>query len=451
MQITEKFVSLPIPPSAPNFLDQIREAQRFRLGSDLASVRFAVTNSDAQGCDCEVGVIEGAEPGTNVASILDFRKREWASADEFNAVFVVPTGVGAEIGGHAGDATPVARMLAEICDNLITHPNVVNASDLNEMTENTVYVEGSILSRLLMGTVGLRKVRSNRVLTIVDEHEDELFVNSVINAVSAARASFGLNCTKVVRMESPVRLTAQYSSSGRAAGKVENFGAIIDVLDAERPFYDAVAIASVINVPEHYHQKYFNSAGEMVNPWGGVEALLTHSISSIFDVPAAHSPMLENRKIANADVGIVEPRLAAEAVSMAFLHCVLKGLHRSPVIVTEDHQILDPSSISVEQVSCLVIPQGCLGLPTLAALQQGIPVIAVNENRNLMKNDLRALPWADHQYFEVKSYMEAAGLMCAMRAGVDPASTRRPLASTAIERIANSRSNDYRGGGIKSG
>ena len=436
MQVTEKFVSLPIPPSAPNFLDQIRGSPQFGTGSGLAPVRFAVTHSDTRGCECEVGIIEGMEPGTAVASMLDFRQREWASANDFNAVLIVPTGIGAEIGGHAGDATPVARMLAEICDNLVTHPNVVNASDLNEMTENTMYVEGSILSRLLMGSVGLRKVRSNRILTIVDEHEDELFVNSVINAVSAARASFGLNCPKILRTESSVHLTSRYSSSGRATGRVENFDAITDVLEAERPFYDAVAIASVINVPEHYHQKYFNAAGEMVNPWGGVEALLTHSISSIFEVPTAHSPMLENRKIANTDVGVVEPRLAAEAVSMAFLHCLLKGLHRSPAIVTEYNQILDPRSISAEQISCLIIPQGCLGIPTLAALQQGIPVIAVKENRNLMKNELKDLPWADHQYFEVQNYMEAAGLMCAMRAGIDPASTRRPLESTKVERIA---------------
>ena len=39
-------------------------------------------------------------------------------------------------------------------------------------------------------------------------------------------------------------------------------------------------------------------------------------------------------------------------------------------------------------VNCLVIPDGCVGLPVLAALQQGIPVIAVKENRNIMKNEL---------------------------------------------------------------
>ncbi|MBW7990019.1 MAG: DUF3326 domain-containing protein [Planctomycetes bacterium] len=51
-------------------------------------------------------------------------------------VFIVPTGIGAEIGGHSGDATPAAKLIAAACDKLIVHPNVVNASDINEMSEN---------------------------------------------------------------------------------------------------------------------------------------------------------------------------------------------------------------------------------------------------------------------------------------------------------------------------
>ena len=48
-----------------------------------------------------------------------------------NIVLIVPTGIGCEIGGHAGDANPVARLFGPCCDNLILHPNVVNASDVN--------------------------------------------------------------------------------------------------------------------------------------------------------------------------------------------------------------------------------------------------------------------------------------------------------------------------------
>ena len=68
-----------------------------------------------------------------------------------------------------------------------------------------------------------------------------------------------------------------------------------------------------------------------------------------------------------------------------------------------------PSVFTAADISCLVIPDGCLGLPTLAALEQGINVIAVRENRNLMRNDLSALPWASDQFYTVENYWEAVG------------------------------------------
>ena len=436
MKITEKFLSLPLSLEAPDFLERVQRSQRFRFPGDAVPIRFAVTKSHDGVCECEVGILEGGGPDPAAGSLFEFRHRGRARSQDFNAVFMVPTGIGAAIGGHAGDATPVVRMLAGICDNLITHPNAVNASDLNEMTENSLYVEGSVLTRFLMGTVGLGPVRSNRVLVIIDDHRDEIFVHAAVNAVSAARASFGLECPKVIKMERPARLSAQYAGSGRAAGRVENFAALCEVLEKERGNFDAVALASVIDVPPEYHEAYFESGGDMVNPWGGVEALLTHGISSLFNVPSAHSPMLENRDIAYADVGIVEPRLAAESVSMAFLHCILKGLHQSPAIVTDPLEMTDGGTLSAKDVSCLVLPVGCLGLPTLAALRQGIPVIAVGENANLMQNDLSALPWPKGQYFEVDNYLEAAGLMAAMRAGIDPATVRRPLAPTMVDHVS---------------
>ena len=95
--------------------------------------------------------------------------------------------------------------------------------------------------------------------------------------------------------------------------------------------------------------------------------------------------------------------------------------------------------MTVRDISCLVIPDQCLGLPTLAALEQGIPVIAVKENQNLMKNDLTALPWAKGQLHVVENYWEAAGVLGALRAGIDPPSVRRPLRSisTGISRAAS--------------
>jgi hypothetical protein len=95
----------------------------------------------------------------------------------------------------------------------------------------------------------------------------------------------------------------------------------------------------------------------------------------------------------------------------------------------------------------VVLPEGCLGLPTLAALEQGIPVIAVRENRNLMRNNLEALPWAPEQLYVVENYWEAAGVMAALKSGIAPESVRRPLEGTRVETVTVEAGSDGESGG----
>ena len=434
MLLRELELDLPVALDRQNALTQIREAIRFRLPANIVPLRFAITKSGGSRVSCAISSLEASsQPGdaANI-SILDFAPRKFENTSRFNVVFLIPTGIGAEIGGHAGDATPAARLIAETCDTLILHPNVVNASDINEMPTNSLYVEGSVIARLLMGTIGLVPTRANRVLVILDAHKDELFVNAAVNAVSAARSSYGLVCPEVIKLSPPVRMRAEFTDFGTAAGEISGLERVFAVLEEQEGEYDAIAISSVISVPEEFHQGYFDAAGGMVNPWGGVEAMLTHAVSSRFNVPSAHSPMFETQDIANRDPGVVEPRMAAEAISLTFFESVLKGLHKSPRIVTDSSQISEPGVISAADVSCLVIPDGCVGLPTLAALEQGIPVVAVRENKNLMENDLTTLPWRSDQLYIVENYWEAAGVLCAIRGGIAPESVRRPLAHTRV-------------------
>ncbi|MFH1629361.1 MAG: DUF3326 domain-containing protein, partial [Pseudomonadota bacterium] len=142
--------------------------------------------------------------------------------------------------------------------------------------------------------------------------------------------------------------------------------------------------------------------------------------------------MLESREILDHDYGVTDPRKAAEIVSITFLHCILKGLHKSPKIITSPSTIGNSGILSVSDISCLVIPDGCVGLPTLAALEQGIPVIAVRENRNRMKNRLEELPFNQGKLFIVDNYLEAVGVMNALKSGVKVESVRRPLSHTIV-------------------
>lgn len=427
---------IPSASKGVNILDHVAQAVHVEASALGVPIRFVVSESNTEGFDCEIAFVDDSEfreAAGNSPSIFEFSRRPFERQDKFTAVLLIPTGIGCEIGGHAGDATPIAHLLAANCDTLILHPNVVNASDINEAPANSLYCEGSVLTRLIMGTLGIRPVRNNRVLVVYDGNHDTVFKNATQNSINAARAVYGLNCVGIREMKEPVQLTYELTQSGRASGTVQNLGVLISNLHADRHNFDAVAVASIIEVPEGTNLAYFSGNGKMINPWGGVEALLTHSLTSALGVPTAHSPMMESEEIANADVGVVDARLAAEAVSTTFINCVLKGMLKSPQLAHGEKLWEQQSVLSATDVSCVIIPDGCLGLPTLAALYQGIPVIAVRENQNLMKNQLSYLPWSRRQFFCVDNYWEACGVMSALRAGIDPRSVRRPIAQLGVD------------------
>lgn len=434
MNLTEQEFDAPLAEATTDPIAHFRRVATKHLSEGEVPIRFAVTSTSPKGHHCELAVLTGlnGRRKQRTGSIFDFVQRGVENQSSFNAVLLVPTGIGAVIGGHAGDAGPVARLLAKSCDTLVTHPNVVNASDINELPENGLYVEGSVICRMLMGAAALQKVRSNRVLLVIDEHPEFQITELTVNSASAARATLGQFSAGVVRMDPAIKLSADLSSSGRAVGKVESLERLCEVLEDRRGTYDAVALGTMISVPPETTRGYFTSKGNPVNPWGGVEAMLTHAVSTLYDLPSAHAPMMDSLKMMSRTFGIVDPRMAAEDVSRCFIHCVLKGLQNSPRIVTDQASFRHPGVLSAADVSCLVIPDGCVGLPTLAALKQGITVIAVKENRNRMRNDLTALPFAPGQLRFAANYLEAAGLMAAMRAGVDPETVTRPLPQTEV-------------------
>jgi len=301
------------------------------------------------------------------------------------------------------------------------------------VTENTLYVEGSVLSRLMMGTIGLQRVRANRLEVILDEHEDKSFMHAAINSVNAAVATWGLQSNGILRLDSEFKMISKYTSSGRATGEIFGLENVFLALESRRGRYDAVALSSRIALDPRIREKYYHEA--TVNPWGGAEAMLTHAISSIFNVQTAHSPMEVSSEVQNADFGIVDPRIAAEMVSTTYLHCILKGLHRSPRIITDPNIINSRNLINVSDINCLVVPDNCVGLPTLAALEQRIPVISVEGNTNIMENNLSELPWGKGKFYKVKNYHEAVGVLCCLKAGIDPKTVRRPLGLTPIHKF----------------
>jgi hypothetical protein len=432
MNLIEKSLVIPIVPGNTNLLEYFRrEVNQFCRDNNVVAIRFAVSETTETDYHCDLGVIEDRRMLDFVDNIFEFRRRKVENQNEFNAVVLVPTGIGCDLGGHSGDGGSMARLLASVCDNMITHPNVLNAADINEIPDNTLYCEGSIISRFLMGTVGLQKVRSNRVLVVVDEHEEQMFRELAINSVSAACVALGMDCAGIVKLNKGVTMNAYLTESDKASGVATSVETLVDVVAEYKNKCDVVAYTSIINVPSELHGDYFTKDYK-TNPWGNVEAMVSHCVTSLLNVPVAHSPLMSSSAVYELDVGVVDPRKSAEVVSSTYLHCILKGLHRAPRIVPIDDNTTSHGEIRVEDISCIVMPDRCIGLPTLAALEHGIHVIAVRENDNVMKNDLTQFPFAKGRLHIVDNYLEAVGVMAAIKAGVAINTVRRPIAISEI-------------------
>ncbi len=331
-----------------------------------------------------------------------------------NGVMIIPTGIGCEVGGHAGDATPSARLLASVFDNLIIHPNVINASDINESTENMLYVEGSIIDRFLQGQIALEEVYSNKILLAVNNP----LMNETVNSINAARNTLGSNI-EIIELSTPLTLEGIFKPDGSASGIMTGADEAILQIQTHRqnhPF-DVLAIQTVIDVDEATALKYLEECG--VNPWGGAEALCSRYFSRELGLQCAHAPY-ESGSLKNFNE-IVDPRQAAELVSVSYVHCILKGLHKAPKIV--DYNTRSRHTLRVDDIDVMVSPDGVWGVPHEACANWGIPIIFVKENRNIYK----PFDTVPKGCLMADNYMEATGIVSSIKAGVHKDSVRREL------------------------
>ncbi len=359
--------------------------------------------------------------------LLDPRPKP-ATASAFVAVQVIPTGVRCEFGGYAGDAGPVTNLLGAAVDRLVANPNAVNASDLNEMAENVLYVEGKILDDFLLGHIGLGESRANRIGTFIDPTGASL-KHQVINTLNAARAVKGIDCRLYTMLDRKLGAKIEWSAAGCAVGTVAEPDAILEAVELLiGEGADAIGGVSVIHgVTAEMFAGHME--GRLPNPSGGIEAIITHLISKIFRIPTAHAPLPFYTELKRTDIS--NPRAAAELISTPHYFSVLKGLARAPRPIEIAGGPPPPGCLTLADVGAVVMPASCLGgIPALAAEFAGIPLIAVRENETIL--DVTNAKMRMNNVIEVETYLEAAGVLLALRNGISLESLRRPLA-TATE------------------
>ncbi|WP_040695293.1 DUF3326 domain-containing protein [Nodosilinea nodulosa] len=340
----------------------------------------------------------------------------------YTAVLVVPTGIGAAVGGYAGDALPVARAMASVVDTLITHPNVMNGAQLYWPLPNACYVEGYGLDQFAAGRWGLRPVHRNRIGLVLDAAiEDDLRWRH-LQAADAARATLGLDLTDYAVTDAPLGVELRTAPSGATWGTIQRPDSLLRA--AERAIAaGAEAIAVVARFPEDTDAEALQDyrQGQGVDPLAGAEAVISHLVVRTLRVPCAHAPALSPLPLDPS----ISPKSAAEEIGYTFLPCVLAGLSRAPQFVAGP--ALFPglgqgsATLWADQVDAIVVPASACGGSALLSLARGQQrralAIAVEANATALSVGPEALGISA---VRVASYLEAIGLLAAHRAGVHP-------------------------------
>lgn len=336
---------------------------------------------------------------------------------------IIPTGIGCDIGGYAADAAPATALLASCSDYLITNPNAVNASDFILLKDNVLYTEGFIIDSFSMGLVNLYIPYSNRVGLIIEKTSDRN-LEVIFNLLNTVRAVHGVNIEHYMITEKPIGGCCVRNKSGSYVGGIENPDVLFKACESLlTKGVNAIAITSNIkDLPAEDYARHFE--GKHPNPTGGAEAVISHLICKKYKVPAAHAPLI-NIKDLNLKSNIVDARGAGEFSSVSGLACVLAGLRKAPQISKAGSYRIE-DIVNFNNLLAVVAPATALGgIPVMYADRHDIPVIAVKNNGTIL--DITQSKLNLNNVIEVSNYLEAAGVIQALRKGIEISSVLRPL------------------------
>lgn len=311
--------------------------------------------------------------------------------------FIVPTGIGASIGGYAGDASCYAREFAKHTQ-LIVNPNVVNAACFSGITDNMLYTEGYTLDSFFKDEINLIPSMNNKIGIIYDKAIPQDVLNVHINTQNAVKTIYGTNITAYEITDEEVGVEFFIAEGGVSTGDVKN---IETVGRACKKLLDkgceTIALVCLFDDSDEDNENYADGVG--VDPVGGVEAILSHYVSKHFKVPCAHAPAFVDYTI---KPDLVNPKASAEYITPTFLPCILLGLANAPKI-SMDKTV----GLNITDLDFLVMPYNALGsIPVFEALKHNITVYAIKENHtelDITKNNILK----QSNIIEIDTYKEA--------------------------------------------
>lgn len=299
--------------------------------------------------------------------------------DKFDkiALMVVPTGIGATIGGYAGDASTYAQKIAKEIP-LIVNPNVVNAAVFSGITEDMLYVEGWCIEQFVKGNIGLIPVQNNKIGVVFDKAIPDDILNIHLNTLNAMQVVYGVDIVGYEITEQPAGIEFYKNEKGISVGSL-TYPETLKKAGENLILRGAEALAVVCYFDNPPEDDYEN--GEGVDIVGGIEAIISHYLSKELLCPCVHAPAFGDVSITT---NLVNKKVSAEYITPTFLPCLILGLRNAPLVKCIKN-VDSGNCITYKNLHSLCVPCNALGSSVvLDCIKHNIPVIAIKENTTVL-------------------------------------------------------------------
>lgn len=290
------------------------------------------------------------------------------------SIMIVPTGVGASIGGYAGDASRYAQKIAQKIP-LIVNPNIVNAAVFSGITENMYYVEGWNIEQFVKGNICLCPSKNNKIGIIFDKAIPQNVLNIHINTLNAIKTVYDIDIIGYEITKNKAGIEFYNTQTGISSGNVNNPETLLEA--GQKLINKGADVIAVVCFFEEPPEDDYET-GKGVDIVGGIEAVISHYLSKKLLCPCVHAPAFEDVTISS---DIVNPKVSSEYITPTFLPCLMFGLQNAPLIKKDYSQ----NCLTYKNIHSIVIPHNCTGSSiVLDAIDKKIPVYAIKENSTIL-------------------------------------------------------------------
>ena len=304
----------------------------------------------------------------------------------------IPTGIGANIGGYAGDFGYIAREFSKHF-HVIINSNAVNGGILSAINYDMSYLEGYLFDEFFKGKISItpkKPYETNKIGVIFDCAIPKEIINVHLNTINALKMVQGIETIAIEYTSSPVGVELEVQN-GISVGKLKNPNTLLE--SAQKLIKKGAQAIAVVCYFSEDSEDINYEAGNGIDPIGGIEAVISHLIAKEFTIPVAHAPAFNNIDISTK---LENPKVSSELISSTYLPCIMQGLSIAPKIGKNE-------KITNKDVKYLIVPYDSLGsCAVISSVKNGIKVITVKNKTvlNVTADKMNFVPWLKFENYK---------------------------------------------------